>query len=98
LRLGGTTSHELKPVAAPLYFLHLPSAAWSSLAPHSPLHAPLPAARMRPALCAWPGQGLLVFGGGPWQCLEATDSAAAHDADAFLLRIDSIADASPRSI
>lgn len=97
---GGTTSHELKPVASPLFLLHTPTVTWTSLAPQ-PVPAPLrcsnlpssqpsaaPSPRMRPALSIWPGQGLLVFGGGPWQCLESTDSATEHDADAYLLRID----------
>jgi hypothetical protein len=44
---------------------------------------------MRPAISRFGRNGdFVVFGGGPWQCLEATHTADDHDGDLYRLRID----------
>lgn len=84
---GGTNAHKL---LADMHLLHTGTRCWSTPA----LHGAAPSPRMRPCLVAGhtdDSQGefgdLLVFGGGPWQCLAVTHSASEHEGDVVRVEI-----------
>lgn len=80
---GGCTTNRKLP--ADLLLLHTPTLVWSS----PTLHGVAPSPRMRPSLARVPlrANELLLFGGGPWQCLELTHNSEEHDGDVFHVKV-----------